>query len=390
MKVHFIVNTQFPFGGATSTRTISYAKGFIDNGIECEIIVPIPISAKSDKLNIEHKGIFNGIPFHYSYPSTYRSTSFIKRRYHDFVGYAKTLLYISRIHKTDIVLLYNGGNIWYKLVLKICRYRSVKVVLEMNELPHICGEQNEKKQKLRYDMLDNILSQFNGIIVISDELEKLVKKHSKSSIIKVPVITPPDIIYEKNKGYLGRYIFHSGSLTEVKDGVCGMLEAFGMALPKIGADVKFILTGNIEKSPDRDRIEAIITKYSLSNNVIFTGYINEEKLRMYQMNCAMVIINKYDTIQNRYCFATKLSEYLAMKRPVVATSIGEAMNYLRDGVNAYIVKPHSPQLIADKIIEIFNNPKEAEIIGENGYQLTKKEFNYKYQGKRMIEFFRTL
>lgn len=99
----------------------------------------------------------------------------------------------------------------------------------------------------------------------------------------------------------------------------------------------------------------------------------------------MVIYNKYDTQQNRYCFSTKLSEYLSFSRPVITTTIGEANNYLKDGVNALIVEPHKPELIADKIVYAFSHPEEAEKMGKEGYKLTKKEFNCVYQAKRIID-----
>lgn len=390
MKVHFIANTTFPYGAATTTRTLSYAKGLIDNGIECEVIIPIPTCNRNDSMNTEYKGTYKGVPFHYSYPSTQRSASFIKRRFHDFIGQIKTLYYILRIPKGDIALFYNGTDNWNLVSLFACKLSRTKSVIELNELPHIVGEQTKEKEERRQRVLKKILPKYNGVVVISEELKKLVEKYSKAKIVKVPVITPPDIESGTNSENRDRFIFHSGSLTEAKDGVCGMMEAFGMALPQIGKDVKFILTGDIEKSPDKDKLKHIISKYALEESVVFTGYLKEEELRNFQSKSTMVIINKYDSLQNKYCFATKLSEYLAMKKPIVTTRIGEAMSYLQDNINAYIVEPHNPQLIADKIVEIFNNPEKARAIGENGYQLTTKEFNYKFQGKRLGEFFKSL
>lgn len=391
MKVHFISNTAFPYGGATTIRTFSYAKGLIDNGVECEVIIPIPTCAVNDKLNVNNKGVYNGIPFRYFSSSPRRSSSFIMRRLNDFVGYVRTLFYILRIPKGDILLFYNNTNLLFKLALPLCKLKGLKTVLEQNELPHIAGEQTRERIKKRDEMLEKILPKFDGVIVISEALKQLVNSYSKAETLKVPIITPPDIEQHSNNDKdAGRYIFHSGSLTEVKDGVCGMIEAFGMALPHIGNDVKYILTGNLDKSPDKENLKAIISKYSLENNIVFTGYLAEDELRHYQANCTMVIINKYDSLQNKYCFATKLSEYLVMKRPVVTTNIGEAMYFLKDEVNAYIVEPGNPRLIAEKIVEIFNNPIDAKKIGECGYELTKKEFNYLYQGKRIIDFFNGL
>ena len=149
------------------------------------------------------------------------------------------------------------------------------------------------------------------------------------------------------------------------------------------------MTGNIKDSPHATEIQALITKYNLSDKLIFTGYLNEHELRKYQKNCILTIINKYETQQNKYCFSTKLGEYLALKRPVIITKVGEATFYLNDN-NAFIVSPGNPQLIAKKIIEIINNPQKSNEIASEGYKLTLKEFNYKYQAQRIISFFNQL
>ena len=99
----------------------------------------------------------------------------------------------------------------------------------------------------------------------------------------------------------------------------------------------------------------------------------------------LTIINKYDTLQNKYCFSTKLGEYLSFARPVITTTVGEANNYLKDGINAYIVEPNRPDLIADKIVFIIEHPEEAQKVGEAGHELVLKDFDCVYQAKRIID-----
>lgn len=107
------------------------------------------------------------------------------------------------------------------------------------------------------------------------------------------------------------------------------------------------------------------------------------------MGSYMMIINKYDTQQNKYCFSTKLGEYLAFAKPIIITNVGEAMNYLNDD-NAYIVETGYPEKIAEKIVEIANNPKEALIKGQKGYELAKTTFNNFYQTGRILDFLNTI
>ena len=74
------------------------------------------------------------------------------------------------------------------------------------------------------------------------------------------------------------------------------------------------------------------------------------------------------------------------KKPVIITQIGEAMNYLQNNINAYIIPPHNINLLADKIIEIVNNPQKSQHIGNEGYKLTQTEFNCMTQAKKIINF----
>lgn len=80
-----------------------------------------------------------------------------------------------------------------------------------------------------------------------------------------------------------------------------------------------------------------------------------------------------------------MSEYLSFARPVITTTVGEANLYLKDGVNAFIVEPHRPELIADKIIYAVSHPAETVAIGREGHKLTENEFDCVYQTKRIID-----
>ncbi|MBQ3944933.1 MAG: glycosyltransferase, partial [Alphaproteobacteria bacterium] len=104
-------------------------------------------------------------------------------------------------------------------------------------------------------------------------------------------------------------------------------------------------------------------------------------------HCSLCIINKFKTLQNKYCFSTKLGEYLAFARPVIITNVGEAMNYLKNGENAYVIEPNDTDLMAEKILEVFNHPEEAEKIGKAGQEVAKNVLNCDIQAQRLITFF---
>jgi glycosyltransferase involved in cell wall biosynthesis len=186
------------------------------------------------------------------------------------------------------------------------------------------------------------------------------------------------------------YIFHSGTLFEQKDGILGMLEAFGKATQKLDKNIHFISTGTPNKSPHYHDIERIIKDYQIEDKVTFTGYLSNEELKDYLSKASLVIINKYPNQQNTYCFSTKLGEYLAAGKPVIITKVGEAMNWLKDGENAYIIEPNDTELLAQTIVNAINNPENRNKIALNGQKICKECFDYRNYGKKLLHFFNNI
>lgn len=278
----------------------------------------------------------------------------------------------------------------FRLLIPVVSFFSkVKVVMEINELPFVDrpGWLSEVK---RFAMFNFFFRLYDGFIVISEELAALVDRYrsNKSIMVKIPVLAEPaSIIADAKSPYDFPYMFHAGSLTEEKDGILGMLEAFGMARDKLGINLKYLFTGEISNSSYSRQIRFVMDKYDLRECVFFTGFLTQEQLVRHLQFCNLAIVNKYDTIQNRYCFATKLAEYLSYSIPVVTTMVGESKYYLTDGLDAYLVEPHNPGLLAEKIIEAFTNESDRLKIANGGYELFEKSFvNLRYCDL-LVDFF---
>ena len=380
------MDNMYPNGKASSARVREYGKGFVKNGIETLAIMPQPrIPYNSEKIN-PNKGIdANGVKYRCMAGNSKRNKLLPIRIVLDIWGKMYTLLWLLfHLKSNDKVILYEGKNLWFRMVIGLCKLRKVKVGMELNELPFGTTVETEQTIKKRKYILNRIFHRFDFFLCISQALCDLAKEYApNATIIKVPIISEGDLKGDDFSEEMPPYIFHSGTLYEQKDGICGMLRAFGIACKNNECKLHYYLTGELKDSPHSKELERIISEYDIKDRVHFLGYIDLVTLRRYQKNATMAIINKYDTQQNRFCFSTKLSEYLSFSIPIITTTVGEANNYLKDGVNAYVVEPHTPELIAEKITYIINNPNKAHRIGKEGYKLTQKEFNCEYQAKRI-------
>lgn len=390
MRIIFILDNLYPNGKASTARVREYGKGFVRNGVEALVWIPVPRQTYQDNevINPDVKGTDeNGVAFECISGASKRNKNVFIRQLQDFWGYTLTLLKIIReCRQGDYFVLYEGGSFWHRLCIKTIRLAGGKCGIELNELPYGTGVETVGKMKKREWYLKNIFPQLDFVWAISESLYELAQEYApQAQIIKVPIMVEGQLEGEDFPEQRVPYIFHSGTLYEQKDGICGMLEAFGMACQKLQASIEYILTGNLEASPHVEELKVIIKKYGIEDKVKFIGYLDLPTLRKYQKNCFLTIINKYDTQQNRYCFSTKLSEYLSFSRPVITTTVGEANNYLKDGANAFIVEPHKPELLADKIVYAVNHPLETSAIGREGHKLTVKEFDCVYQTKRIVK-----
>lgn len=394
MKIIIVSRQYYPYGMASVNRLHCYTQGFTELGVETRVIIPeatIPYKEKYSTLNKECEGIYKNTYFKYMSGTTIRDKNKWKRPILDIISRVKTICYILKeIDKDTVLYIWGGGVIWTPIML-LCGYiKKSNVYTELNELPYGTGKENKKSRLLRKIMLKYIFPHYDGFIVISEELKRLVEfyNNKKNCTLKVPILVNTEIDYE-NIPLLKKsvpFIFHSGTLSEQKDGIVKMLTAFAIAKQKI-ENLEFYLTGKLEDSNDSEIIIETIKKYKIENSVHFLGYINKETLLSYQKSCTLMIIYKYDTLQNKYCFSTKLGEYLAFAKPVIITNVGEATYYMKDKENAFIADWRDIKSVANYIINIVLQPSLGKNIGLAGQITCKRKFNYLVHARRMINFF---
>lgn len=397
MKVYIVTREPFPNGMAATNRIKCYAKALINIGVECTVLVftQTEVYGKTPK-NLVGKGTFEGISFQYIGGTPLRNKNVFIRQIDDRLDAYKLFFFLKKnLQKGDMVLAYLGYySRFLNSIIDVVHKKGARFVRELCELPYGTSEETAKNVILRQKTLLKQFPKCDGFIAISDALYDVAKeyKSSQAKIVKVPILVDfqkydlPD----NSKNMEVPYIFHSGTLYEQKDGILGMIEAFGIASQRLPYPIRFILTGKKENSPHLFEINHLIEKYQLSDKVVFTGYLSDNELKDYLSKASLVIINKYKTQQNEYCFSTKLGEYLSAGKPVIITKVGEAMNWLTDGESAYLVEPENALLLAEKIVYAFGDDEKRYKIAENGRIVCKKSFDYHVYGSKLFDFFNSI
>ena len=399
MKVYILTGEPFPNGMAATNRIKCYARAIKEGGMECEVVVfrRTEVYGKKPE-NTVGNGQYSGISYRYIGGTPLRGCNALIRQIDDRLDFWRTKRYLKQnLKKGDVLLLYMGMAVEQALVsMRVAHQQGAYCVRDLCEIPYGTGKETPKSVHMRQFTYEKQFPLLDGIISISDNLMNLAKTYTSSSCkhIKVPILV--DYEYYKMADRSAEtdipFIFHAGTLYEQKDGIQGMLEAFGKAIQGTKRTIRFVSTGSINRANvnEKEQIERIIAKYHIEDKVVFTGYINNTELKDYLSRATMVIINKYRTQQNLYCFSTKLGEYLAAAKPVVITNVGEAINWLKDGESAYITEPENTDALADAIVHVFNNPEEGRTIGKKGQEVCCRCFDYRVWSKPLVDFLRGL
>ncbi len=390
MKVLILTHNPFPYGMAGTNRIMCYARGLLESNIEVSVVITKRTESADNIINYDTSGIYNGIKFYYAGKSTIRSNNkFLRLLNVIFDSLHAMRMCIKILRVNDILLLYEPQIYFSYFLFFIAKCKNFKIVRELCEYPYVAIRDSIIKRIKLWICLHLVFKLYDGFIVISHSLLTLVYKYKskKAKCIIVPILVDYRHISNKESIQLDiPYIFFAGVISERKDGIVSVMKAFAMIHNDI--KVKYILAGPIIH--DKDEIIQIIENNDLSHKIEFLGNLKNEEVIGYQKGATLSILNKNDNLQNIYGFSTKLGEILACGTAVITTSVGEANYYLKDGFSAYIVEPHQPHLIAQKIKEAFLYPEIRKQIAENGQQLARDQFDYKKHGKRLADFFMNL
>jgi L-malate glycosyltransferase len=89
-------------------------------------------------------------------------------------------------------------------------------------------------------------------------------------------------------------------------------------------------------------------------------------------------------------FSNSILEYMAARRPVVATDVGGAREVIREGQTGYLVKSGDDALMAERIISLLREPVKARRMGEEGQRVVSEKFSCEVQLSRTEDLYKRL
>lgn len=167
---------------------------------------------------------------------------------------------------------------------------------------------------------------------------------------------PPDVPVV---GFVGRLV--------VEKGILELLQAARFIIEQI-PQVRFLFIGPIDETKPDALTPAIVAQYGLDDVCIFTGR-RQDMPELYALMDVLVLPS------HREGFPRTPMEASFMGIPSVVTDIRGCREVIEHGRNGWLVPLGDVQALAQAILQLLQNPQEAQRMGEAGRQIARERFD---------------
>lgn len=233
-------------------------------------------------------------------------------------------------------------------------------------------------------LIDRYFGRFaDGILPISKFLEEKASRFNKP-MLKVPVLADFQAIASNNKTEARTYFLFCGHSRFFRL-IRIIIDAFKMFVSENGSqDLVLVLGG---EAADVDTVRKYVAELGLQHRVkILTQVPYNELIANYKQALALLIPLDPANKQDQARFSQKIAEYLSVGRPLITVNVGEVAHYFINAQNAFIAQDFTAAEFLKQLKFVSENVELADQVGSNGYNLGKKAFDYRPNGKNLYDF----
>jgi glycosyltransferase involved in cell wall biosynthesis len=132
--------------------------------------------------------------------------------------------------------------------------------------------------------------------------------------------------------------------------------------------VRGLIVGGHEKEPDLARMKMVAEQLGIAGRVTFTGWVPPASIPALLAGADVLVLpNPASAISTRFTSPLKLFEYMAARRPIVASDLPAIREVLRHDRTALLVKPGDPDALAAGVQRLLDDPALGEALADSAF-----------------------
>ena len=231
-------------------------------------------------------------------------------------------------------------------------------------------------------LLYRIIMPFSDhIFVQTDRMQKDIAKQGipKEKMTPVPMgVSTQEIPFfgyktVQNRPNKEKIVLYLGTLMKLRN-MGFLIRAFEKVLRK-EKNAKLYLVGSGDDQSDEQMLKDNAKRLGIGNAVLITGFLPQQEAWQYVKDANVCVSPLYPTPIYNCGFPTKLIEYMAMGKAVVANDHPEQSLVISES-KAGICVPYEEDAFAQAILYLLKHSEEAKQMGIRGREYVNKNKNY--------------
>jgi glycosyltransferase involved in cell wall biosynthesis len=292
---------------------------------------------------------------------------FIYQRYSRFTwaGVAASLLF-----ERPLFLEYNGSEVW------VGKYWDEAGMFDLLE---------------RFEKL-NLRAAARIFVVSEVERNNLLRAGVPEHKI---VVNPNGVDVDRFRPGIGGKDTRTELGVEVDEQLVGFVGSFGpwhgvlelakaIAIIPRNLRVKFLLVGT---GMLKNEMEETIREAGFEDRVIFTGSVAHDRVPLLLDACDILVAPHIPLVDGSDFFGspTKLFEYMAMAKGIVASRLGQIGDVLGHEETALLVEPGNVSELAEAMVYLARSPEMRKRLGEKARRVAVEKYTWRHNARRVLD-----
>jgi len=377
-KLLIVTASNFPYGSASANLLRLMGQGLNMHGWQVSVFVQRGLHTDGKQDIPARCGVEQGVSYWFC-GFRLRPRNLLLKPIDTLLGNLMALvsiLYRKIRGEVDTVLIYNNSGLENAAILLFCKILHIKVVAYISEW-------YEKSTVVRqwyllpkwWDFLFRmklVNPRFDGLVMPSHFLFNYYRNEKQipeSQLYILPNLV--DLSYfegvaaDTEFSKTGIRIGYCGTPTR-KDGAEDLLRAFQLVHAQHPSAELMIIGGSVGDAQLLPNLKRLAAESGVEGKTIFTGLVPFSRMPGLLHSCDILALARPSGIFAEAGFPTKLGEYMACKKPVVLTRVGDMPRYLTHQENAMLADPDHPADFAEQILWLIDHPDKANAIAACG------------------------
>ena len=266
-----------------------------------------------------------------------------------------------------------------RFLLRFRKLMRVPCVIEVHDLKikKFYGSRPERDKNEEY-----VFNRVEGIAILLNTFGNVLRDTydlRNIPLVKIPLAAEKTSVTPQPSG--GRMVGYIGQLYPMQ-GIDILMEAMTY-LP----DASLSIIGGGEK--ELSRLKKLAADKGIAERVIFHGFVQPDLVPEKARDMDVMVICALNRGKRRYSAHTKLYEYLAMGKPIVAVDLPSVTEEVTNDINVVIARPEDPRDLAEKIALVLNNHELSKSLAASAYKLAD-EFTWEKRAKKISDLFQNV